>query len=160
MNYRIARLPAKTFVGKQLTMSLANNRTVDLWRSFMPFRKQILHTLGPDLYSLQVYPPYYFHHYNPAIAFTKWAAVEVESANNLPAEMEVFNLPAGMYAVFVHKGSQLDHSTFNYIFSTWLPASIEYQLDDRPHFELLGEKYRRDDPASEEEIWIPVKVKE
>jgi AraC family transcriptional regulator len=41
-------------------------------------------------------------------------------------------------------------------FSTWLPDS-EYRLDVRPHFEVLGEKYKNDDPESEEEIWIPIK---
>jgi len=32
-------------------------------------------------------------------------------------------------------------------------------LDNRPHFEVLGEKYKNGDPESEEEIWIPVKEK-
>ena len=39
-----------------------------------------------------------------------------------------------------------------------MPAS-EYILDKRPHFEILGEKYKNDDPASEEEVWIPVRLK-
>jgi AraC family transcriptional regulator len=26
--------------------------------------------------------------------------------------------------------------------------------DDRPHFEILGDKYKNDHPDSEEEIWI------
>jgi AraC family transcriptional regulator len=29
-------------------------------------------------------------------------------------------------------------------------------LDDRPHFEVLGEKYKNNDPTSEKEIWIPI----
>ncbi|MGK2861531.1 MAG: GyrI-like domain-containing protein [Chitinophagaceae bacterium] len=47
---------------------------------------------------------------------------------------------------------------FSYIFNTWLPPS-GYDLDNRPHFEILGEKYKNDDPLSEEEIWIPIKQK-
>jgi AraC family transcriptional regulator len=39
-----------------------------------------------------------------------------------------------------------------------LPNS-NYHLDDRPHFEILGEKYKNADPGSEEEIWIPIKAK-
>ena len=35
----------------------------------------------------------------------------------------------------------------------------DYKPDDRPHFELLGAKYKNDDPDSEEEIWIPIKRK-
>ena len=144
----------------QLIMSMANNLTPDLWRSFMPFRKQIHHVVSTDLFSLQVYPPEYFYGYNPAIPFTKWAAMEVSRADEVPAGMDVLIVPAGLYAVFMHKGSQHDHSTFNYIFKEWLPTSTEYVLDNRPHFEVLGEKYKKDDPTSEEEIWVPVRVRE
>jgi AraC family transcriptional regulator len=42
-----------------------------------------------------------------------------------------------------------------YIFNTWLPQS-NYQLAPRPHFEILGEKYKNNHPDSEEEIWIPI----
>jgi AraC family transcriptional regulator len=30
-------------------------------------------------------------------------------------------------------------------------------LDQRPHVEVMGEKYKNNDPDSEEEIWIPIK---
>lgn len=32
-----------------------------------------------------------------------------------------------------------------------------YEIDFRPHFEILGEKYKNNDPGSEEEVWIPVR---
>jgi putative chromate ion transporter len=61
-------------------------------------------------------------------------------------------------AVFAFKGDlSLAQKTFEYIFKTWLPNS-KYNLDNRPHFEILGEKYKNNDPASEEEIWIPIKL--
>ncbi|RYE38364.1 MAG: GyrI-like domain-containing protein, partial [Sphingobacteriales bacterium] len=44
------------------------------------------------------------------------------------------------------------------IFTEWLPNSA-YELDDRPHFELLGSKYKNDDAESEEEIFVPVRLK-
>ena len=47
---------------------------------------------------------------------------------------------------------------FQYIFTNWLPNS-EYELDNRPHFEILGDKYINGSADSEEEIWIPVKYK-
>jgi AraC family transcriptional regulator len=40
-----------------------------------------------------------------------------------------------------------------------VPAS-NYDLDDRPHFEILGDKYKNGDPNSEEDIWIPIKPKQ
>ena len=71
--------------------------------------------------------------------------------------MEPYVLKGGLYAVFDYVGSSADfHKTFNYIFKEWLPAS-EYELDKREHFEIMGEKYRNNDPASEEEVWVPVK---
>jgi AraC family transcriptional regulator len=74
--------------------------------------------------------------------------------------METFTLTSGLYAVFQYKGTANEAAgTFQYILGTWLPNS-EYTLDSRPHFEILGEKYKNNDPDSEEEIWIPIKPKE
>lgn len=61
----------------------------------------------------------------------------------------------GLYAVFDYKGSSEVHKFIQYIYTSWLPNS-EYKLDHRPHFEVLGEKYKNNDPNSEEEIWIPI----
>lgn len=139
-------------------MSLANDKTGGLWRSFMPHRKKIRHPLNNDVISLQVYKPDYFKHFDPTNEFDKWATVEVTNFEQIPGEMESFLLPGGLYAVFHYKGSSADDSIFLYIFGTWLPNS-PYKLDNRPHFEVLGEKYKSNDPSSEEHIWIPIKPK-
>ena len=76
----------------------------------------------------------------------------------LPQGMESFVLEGGLYAVFDYKGSSTDMSIYQYIFSEWIPNSA-YTVDDRPHFEVLGPKYKNNSPDSEEEIWIPVKLK-
>jgi AraC family transcriptional regulator len=76
----------------------------------------------------------------------------------IPDEMEAFKLKGGLYAVFHYIGSSMDTRVFQYIFGTWLPAS-SYLLDDRPHFEILGDKYKNANPNSEEDIWIPIKPK-
>jgi AraC family transcriptional regulator len=73
--------------------------------------------------------------------------------------METYTLPAGLYAIFLYKGTSTDIASFyQNIFTGWLPNS-EYALDDRAHFEVLGENYKNNDPTSEEEIWIPIKEK-
>jgi AraC family transcriptional regulator len=60
----------------------------------------------------------------------------------------------------LHKGAaSTGQKIFQYIFETWLPNS-GYLLDNRPHFEILGAKYKNEDPDSEEELWIPIKHKE
>jgi len=139
-------------------MSLANNKTADLWKSFMPRRKEIKTPFENQLFSLQVYDDDYFKSFNPKNEFTKWALMEVESFDEVPEGMSSFVLPEGMYAVFHYKGLNTDTSIFQYIFGEWLPQSA-YVLDHRPHFEILGEKYKNASPDSEEEIWIPIKMK-
>jgi AraC family transcriptional regulator len=85
--------------------------------------------------------------------------VEVANFDQLPEGMETFVLSSGLYAVFHFIGSSESISSFyQHIFTVWLPNSV-YALDDRPHFEVLGEKYKNNDPNSEEEIWIPIKAK-
>jgi AraC family transcriptional regulator len=155
---RIELLNEKKLVGNRMRMTLTDNKTGELWKNFMQRRKEIKNKLNDLLFSMQVYEQLsYFEYFNPETPFEKWAAVEVQAFNSIPAEMETYLLPAGLYAVFVHRGgSATADGTFRYIFGTWLPDS-EYELDNRPHFELLGEKYKNDDPDSEEEIWIPIK---
>ena len=154
---RIETLQSKKLIGKKLTMSIANNKTGELWQSFMPKRNEISKRVTNDFISLQQYnEPIRFGDVHQE--FEKWALAEVSSIENIPDEMESFVLEGGLYAVFIYKGLSSDPSVFIYIFSDWLPKS-EYVLDQRPHFEVLGEKYKNNDPNSEEEIWIPIRKK-
>ena len=145
-------------MGKHLKMSLAQNRTGELWGTFAPKIKGIPNTISDDRFSLQVYPKDYFDNFDPTKEFEKWATVEVVDFKDVPDQCSTFVLQAGLYAVFDYKGSGTDSRIFEYIFSSWLPNS-DYILDNRPHFEVLGEKYRNDHPDSEEQIWIPVRPK-
>ena len=156
---RIETVKEKRLIGKRAKMSFAYDTTFQLWKSFMPRRKEIRHKDGKELYSVKVYDRFYFYDFNPNTVFDKWAAVEVEVYNGVPKNMERFILTGGEYAVFEYKGLDTDHTIFEYIFNEWLPNS-EYILDDRPHFEILGAKYNTNSPDSEEEICIPVKKKE
>ena len=152
---KIETLPSKKLIGKRLKMSFLNDRTAELWESFMPQRKDILHKIGIDLYSMQIFesPP----SFKTDVTFEKWAAVEVEKFGSVPDGMETFVLESGLYAVFDYKGTPHEaQSFFQHIFGSWLPES-GHVPDHRPHFEILGTKYRNNDPESEEEIWIPVK---
>jgi AraC family transcriptional regulator len=155
MEPRIETSNERKLVGKRLTMSLSDDKAGELWRSFMPKRKEITNNLSNDVISMAIYKPAHFADFKPTNTFEKWAAVEVTDFEQVPNEMETFTLPAGLYAVFDYKGSSTDHSIFQYIFGVWLPNSV-YFLDDRPHFEVLGDKYKNADPDSEEEIWIPI----
>jgi AraC family transcriptional regulator len=139
-------------------MSLINDKTAELWKSFMPARKMIKNTVGSDFISMQIYDKSLDSKYfNPQTEFTKYAMIETSEFENIPEEMETRILKGGLYAVFMHKGMAKDFpKTSKYIFRQWLPNS-EYELDQREHFELLGAKYNPTDENSEEEVWIPIK---
>lgn len=139
-------------------MSFAHFTIGELWRAFLPRRKEIANNTTNELVSMVIYKPDHFADFKPTNEFERWAAIEVSSFESVPPEMDTFGLQGGLYAIFDYKGLNTDSSIFQYIYNTWLPAS-GYVLDDRPHFEVLGEKYKNNDPASEEEIWIPVKKK-
>jgi AraC family transcriptional regulator len=160
MKPRIETCSLKKLVGKRIRMSYSDNKTFELWKSFMPRRKEITNNVTTDLFSLQIYDKHFdFKDFNLEAEFEKWAAMEVSDFNTIPEGMESYVLTGGLYAVFIHKGAaSTAPKTFKFIFGTWLPSS-DYILDIRPHFEILGQKYIHEDPDSEEEVWIPVKPK-
>lgn len=158
MEPRIEILPTKKLVGLSLKMSLVNNLTGQLWGQFGPQIKTIKNRIGEDKISMQVYPSNYYTQFSPANEFEKWATVEVSSFEDQPEGLQPFELQGGLYAVFDYKGSSADTRIFQYIFSEWLPKS-GFVVDDRPHFEVLGPKYKNNDSNSEEEIWIPIREK-
>jgi AraC family transcriptional regulator len=155
---RIEELAEKKLVGMSKEMSRSNDKTADLWRAFMPRRKEVTGRVSDEYMSMQVYPDGPQQIADPMANFTKWAVVEVHQHDDLPESMAPYTLGGGSYAVFVHNGPATDLSTIVYIFQEWLPGS-EYTLDDREHFELLAEGYDAFDANAREEIWIPVVAK-
>lgn len=159
MEARIENLTEKKFVGKKSKMSFAGNKTFEIWQAFMPRRNEIKNAIDNELYSIEVYPEGFFEVFDPAKEFEKWAAIEVEDFENVPDEMETLISPEGIYAVFIYKGKSSEAASFyQNIFGNWLPNS-DFILDARPHFAVMGERYKNDSDDSEEEIRIPVRTK-
>lgn len=158
LNPKIVTLESKKYVGLNKVMTLREDKTFDLWNSFMPLRKTIKNSINNNLVSLQVYDS------TPSVismnkSFTKWVLVEVDDFSKIPDKLESFEFEGGMYAVFNYKGLSTDKSIFVEIYTNWLPDSI-YALDNRPHFQVMGEKYKINDSNSEEEIWVPIQVRD
>lgn len=156
MDLRIETLDEKTLVGICLPRATSDEGTAGLWRRLMPRLGEINARVGSNLISMRVYRRSDGEPLTPSTPFDEWAAAEVSDVEDIPEGMKPFTLPSGGYAVFIHRGPA---ATFpekaRYIFGNWLPNSA-YDLDDRPHFAVMGPNYRPDDPAAEEEIWIPV----
>ncbi len=155
----ILEINEKKLVGSKIMNSLANDKTGALWQSFMPKRKQIKNRQSNEYFSIQIFDGGLVpENFSEDTIFEKWAAVEVSEYEDIPEGMKTLDLPSGKYAVFIHHGlsSEFDR-TLKHIYEDWLPES-GYQIDARPHFEIMGDKYYGPtDANSEEEVWIPIK---
>jgi AraC family transcriptional regulator len=138
--------------------SLSEQKTAQLWKSFRPKIKSIKNVRNSGFYSVQIFEDNLrFDTFTPHTRFQKWAAVEVDDFVDIPDGIESFILPEGKYAVFVHKGLPADFPyTSRFIHGEWMPSSL-YELDNRPHFEIMQEDYSSTDSEAEEEVWIPIK---
>lgn len=160
MEPRIEKIEETKLIGNKTKMSLANNKTRELWQSFMPRRKEITNAMNAELYSVELYSDrMFFKNLDVTKEFEKWAAIKVTEFGNVPNGLETLIISKGEYAVFHYKGKPSEaRSTYQYIYGQWIPNS-EYELDDRPHFAVMGEKYKGEHPESEEEFWIPIRKK-
>ena len=132
MSPRIEILSEKKLVGQRIRMSIANDKTSELWRGFMPRRKEVLHPLTVDLFCLQDFDAALeFKDYHQDTVFDKWAAIEVANFDTVPDGMEAYTLTSGLYAVFLHKGAaEMGAEAFQHIYGTWLPTS-EYIFEKK-----------------------------
>lgn len=153
----IRSIPAQNLLGIRLSMSFAQDRTSELWRSFLPRQSEIPYRIGSDRFCLQVYDSNAaFETFSPERVYEKWAAVEVSHYDQIPEGMEAFTLSGGLYAVFRYKGTPAAFPPVaRWIFQTWLPES-GYRLDQRPHFEVMSAGYSPFDPDAEEDIYVPI----
>ena len=95
MTPRIQILETKKLIGQQLSMSLVNNKTGQLWGQFAPRIKEIQNRATTDKISMQVYPLRYYEQFNPNNEFVKWAAVEVTNFEPIPEGMQSLCCPRG-----------------------------------------------------------------
>ena len=148
--------PNIRIIGMKKEISFAENKTTELWQSFMPRRKEILNPINTDLYSMSFYPTDFFSSFDIHKKFEKGAGMPVNTIKNIPEGMQEINIESGLYATFIYKGIAANYpKIFQYVLQQWIPEN-NYQIDNRPFFEILGEKYKRDAEDSEEEVWIPV----
>lgn len=158
---KIINIKDRKLIGLSIQTSLTENKTQQLWQGFRPQVKNINNRATTDFYSVQVFESGFdMRQFTPQTIFEKWAAVEVSDVENVPKGLKSFRLSGGDYAVFIHKGTPKQFpKTASFIYGQWLPKS-NYELDTRPHFEILSENYNPKDPDAEEEVWIPIKLKQ
>jgi len=148
---KIVTLTEKKVVGMQSKMLMHQyENIIKLWKSFMPKKHELKNTINQELIAIQDYPDFG----NLETSYNIWACVEVSNLSDVLSDMEGFTIPKGEYIKVLHKGMDAG-KTYQRIMTEWLPNS-GYAIDDRPHFQVMGDKYKNGSPDSEEDFYIPV----
>ena len=129
------------------------HKIIALWKQFMPNKFKVTNTLNEELIALQNYKDFS----NTKLAFDIWACAEVSDLNYIPQGLSGLTISAGEYAIFVLKGMDVA-ALYRQILSEWLTNS-GYEVDSRPHFQVMGKKYINNSDKSEEDVYLPIKLK-
>jgi AraC family transcriptional regulator len=155
MNPKIITIQQKQVIGMKSQMLINQyENIVILWKEFMPRKSELFHLSNSELIALQDYTAFG----NFEKPFDIYACAEVSNTEIIPKGMLAYTIPSGLYAVFLHKGMKAG-ATYQRIMSEWLPTS-GYAIDDRPHFQVMGEKYKNGSEDSEEDFYVPVSLEE
>lgn len=151
--HRIEIIEPKKLIGFSITTSFQEDKTPIVWRKFMMRRNEITNRTSDKLFSLQIFP----ENFTPNESFTKYALAEVSEFENIPNDFETFELESGKYLVFTYKGkAENGPELFRYIFQNFVPEN-NFEVGNRPYFEIFGDDYNPKSDSAEEEIWIPIK---
>ena len=152
MKPKIIHISEKKVIGMQSTMRHNEyGNIVALWKRFMPRIKTVESVVNREFIAMQVYGDFN----SLEKPFDIWACAEVVDFKDNILGMTSFTISGGDYAVFLQKGMDAT-GTYQHIMTEWLPNS-GYKIDDRPHFQVMGKKYKNGSPDSEEDFYIPIK---
>ncbi|MDN3493107.1 GyrI-like domain-containing protein [Winogradskyella bathintestinalis] len=156
MNPEIKQCSEKKLIG--ISSSINKNehhKIAQLWKQFMTRMRAIIDTDYKEKIAIQVFPK----HTNAQniSEYTIWASMDVSNFDAIPKEFELFTIPEGKYAVFIHRGMNASE-TYQKIMTEWLPNS-GYEIDNRPHYQVMGEKYKNGSPDSVEDFYVPIAKK-
>ena len=143
--------PAFTVAGMLYRGNNANHEIPQLWEQFGPKMGILPHRID----ALTCYGVCDAID-EEAKVFDYIAGCEGKPDEEVPDGMVTRAIPAQTYAVFTTTLPEI-RSTMDYIYGTWMPVS-DYERGAGPEFELYGEEFNPDDPASRLYIYVPVAV--
>jgi AraC family transcriptional regulator len=148
MKPQIITKPAFTVVGLLIHTKGKSPEIPQLWDQFVPRIGEIQHGVEPQVsYGLM-------DHFNMATgAMDYMAGNPVTEADELPAGMSRWDVPANTYAVFETTIPNIGEA-FDYAMGVWLPTSGYTQVV-APYFERYGEDFSPNNPVVS--VYIPVK---
>lgn len=90
--------------------------------------------------------------------FTYWAAVEIDSEDKIPADLEVLTIPTQMYVTCQVPGIEKLGDAYMELYEEWPGSQMDYVMDtDGISFERYPYRWQEED---EFEIYAPVKMKQ
>ena len=147
----IIEIPEKIIVGRNLTLAIDDYNVFPLWKIFRT-EQSANSLMGVDLYAIQQYAEW-----PPKSAITHWAGMEKKDGVEYPEEWIIHTLSGGIYARFIHRGTQAEFpKTMAMIFTEWLPSSPYHYDSSRAQFQIMSADYVMNDPESEEYVFIPI----
>ena len=151
MDVQIKNKPAFTVVGLKYHGKNENNEIPQIWGEMQPRWGEISARVNPqDTYGV-------CGNLEEDGSFSYVAGVEVSVAEDIPAGMESWEVPAGQYAVFPCTLKTIGE-TYKDAFETWLPSS-KYDHHPTPDFEFYDASFDPEDFESLLYIYIPIKPK-
>jgi AraC family transcriptional regulator len=119
-----------------------------LWRGFRSKLADMLPELPDYLYSVQLHTEEF------GKITLRWAAFEF--SDSIPENMQLLEIPAGLYAVFLFRGGPAGFEDFLRKQVSEILPSLNLKPDQRPWFQRMGKAFNPFSEESEEEVWIPV----
>lgn len=156
MDHRIEHIEQLRLIGVKKEMSMLDNMTGEIARTFMQGYIAAKGSKPVPSYAVDYYPDNYFQDFDPSRPFEKAIAATADLFTQLLEGFTELSVPAGKYAVFNYKGKPSEAKIFfQELYTQYLP-SVGLGLDSHPHLALMDEEYLGEHPESEELIFIPV----
>ena len=161
---QIVQKPALIVVGLEASFIHAlspqtNNFKVipPLWDKFTHRAGEVSNRLGKAMYGIIYGRPETERSHPHELQYI--AAVAVSRADKIPEGMVSWTIPAGTFAVFLHRGPiQNIGDTCYEIYRVWLPQS-PWQHSEIADVEVYDERFDCESEKSEMEYWISVTPK-
>ena len=161
---QIVDKPALTVVGLETSFlhalsPVTNNFKVipPLWEEFSRRAGEVSNRLGKSMYGIIYGRPESERSHPHELQYI--AAVAASRADKIPDGMVSRTIPAGKFAVFLHRGPiQNIGDTCYQIYRVWLPQS-SWQHSEIADVEVYDERFCPEGDESEMEYWISVTPK-
>ncbi|MBN2044876.1 MAG: effector binding domain-containing protein [Anaerolineales bacterium] len=150
MKVEIKTLPAFTTAGMKYVGKNENNQIAAMWQEIGPRWGEINNPAKPYERAFGI-----CGEMEEDGSFTYLAGIQVDKVEDLPADLNSWEVPENTYAVFPCTLRDI-HKTYQYAHSTWMPEN-GYKRADGPDFEYYGEHFDPADPESILYVYIPVK---